>query len=319
MPFKKPYVLSVLSGPNAGASLAMGSGRSIIGNGEDATVMLDTDCEHPIRISLQNNALSIKTDSTSVSFYDGEPIPANTFIKRTLPATVCVDETTVVSFNKVQHKSNFRRNLEFAGSMTALVAAFLLSWFGGDLIQALSPQNTTMASPIDSSPNVGEYALKATAVLEVPQIMAQPDTMLPEDPTVNTGCNADCIHWASVELQDQFKQNDMNGLSIEPATDVIRISGYLPDNKLGTWDVIRKDLETQWGMSLPLIINLSEEPSGPNVVIASVWLGASPEVRTKRGEVLYIGDSTDDGWSLNEVLPGYVVFVKNGLTTNVSY
>ena len=132
-------------------------------------------------------------------------------------------------------------------------------------------------------------------------------------------CSGDCVDLAAKSLQEQMLAAGLEGMNVLVEDGILRVTGALPTDRTDSWRQLRTRFESEFGQSLPLVVQVQEGSSSPILAVSSVWLGNAPEIRTKGGAVLRIGDSTGDGWVIRAIAKGEIQLERGSQTTSVRF
>lgn len=304
-----PFRLTVLAGPNAGASVPLKAGRIVIGGGAADAIVLDGALPAQLSLALEGERVRLAAGGPGVAIGDGEgPDAAERLPEgkaRILPLPVMVrlnDETLL----------NIARRVPVTGravpaAMAALASIVALA--GGLLVGLQMPDSVRAASGMtaQASPAPAPLAppLAATVAPRAPSapLRAMSPQMGP--------CDDACRSEAQSRLRARLDQAGMKDLALDVQGGVLRVSGVLPPDGQARWADLRRDFEMTYGGSLPLLVAIGPGSGGPQLAVSSIWLGARPEIRTRSGEVLRVGDATADGWTVSRIARGAVTLSRN--------
>lgn len=316
MSHSKPFLLSVLTGPNAGASTAFGTAKMQLGGGREDNIVLaglSPDC---LAFKGDGNRLRIAARSEGLSCHDGatgvpSALPTGGAVYETeLPATLRLNSDTVITISRLH--ADTRRRLGLPASLA--IGAIALSmglWLGANSPDAASPPETQVA--MDST----DPATNPTQTAEAAAPAAPPDLMTATSPKMS--CTGDCATSAAEGLQTRMQAEGLDGLTLSVEDGIFRVTGALPANKTDVWRQLRANFESDFGQSLPLVVQVHEGDASPILAVSSVWLGKAPEIRTKSGTVLRIGDTTGDGWIIQSIAKGEIELARGSQTTTVRF
>lgn len=313
-----PFRLTVISGPNAGASALLPAGASSIGGGSTDNVVLDGIAPGALRVVLDNQRLRMQAATPGLALTgtgaDRPLAPGQAHIDA-LPATLRLGPDTVVTLSRAKPQTGsqiaLRHGVVMAGLALAAGLAVGLQLPPGSA--SLTGFQALAARPDIAPLNAASHNAAAPAAVTSPA-----KTGLPPAATVGlhstsprlTACTGACRQAAADSLRQRLEQAGLDGLTITPGDGVLRVSGDLPAAKGALWHDLRHRFETDFGTSLPLIVDITQGPDAPVLTVASVWLGPQPELRTKTGQTLRTGDRTGDGWTITRIAPGRIALQR---------
>lgn len=290
-----PFLASVLTGPNAGAVIALSQGRHAFGGGDTDAVMLDGLPPSAMVLDLRDNMVRLESAQSAITQFNGQPMTVSRKGETALPVVLRLNDETLINLSRSTPLPPPRRS----PWLLLLVGA---AAFGFGMIGS------------------------ATIRVEVPMVDAMPAVTMPPAGTAviaarkPAGCDAECIAAAAAGLRAEMDAAGLDAMQIIADGGVLRVSGHPGAEHLATWQKLRSDFEGRWGQSLPLLVTLSEGPVvAPDLGVLSVWLGAQPELRARSGEVLREGDLTRDGWTVEAIAPGLVTLSRGERVTQIRF
>lgn len=297
----QPFLLTVLTGPHAGASTGFGPSRLRVGGGEGDDVILAGVAPACLTLRAEGEMLRLASRS-GAGRHDGQTgfaaLPDDgSVVEAAMPATLRLNDETTILLSRLAPSSASRHGWRAGLGMAALALAGGL-WLGaqigpgGDVLpnSAMQAQATEIPRPV------------AVTVSTAPAPQAEP----------RPRCDADCIDGVAAMFGSRLADAGLNGLELTPDRGVLRVTGALGPGQAEIWHNQRTRFESEFGQSLPLIIDLTEGQPDPVLAVASVWLGSLPEIRTKSGAALRKGDRTDDGWIVSDIASGVITLSRNG-------
>lgn len=303
------FVLSVLAGPNAGASVSLEAGRYTIGSGDGNDLVLAGLSDQVINLTLRGEAIIANPFVDGVGLI-GEAVSPLTVMgaphQIKLPARLrLAPDVTVQLTGGVPRPSSDRRVLVGVG----MAALFIGCWLGAALF-------TQSPVPVLAS-------LNGSAVAEVPEQMAEAvPTEVAAAPRISSSpqleCFGDCILAAEAELKSRLAAAGLTNLTLSHESGVLRLGGTVLPEQVNDWRQIRTKFEAEFGQSLPIVTAIESE-TAPMLAVSSVWLGENAEVRTKTGNVYRVGDRTRDGWVVRKIDRGSVEFERDGQLVAVRF
>lgn len=344
------FILTVIAGPNAGASAAVGTGRFVVGGGRSDDIVLDGVADSAITVTFGGNRVRIAPGTTGISV--GESLSTGATIKEgtthmvTLPTVMRVSNDTIISLarRRPEAKSNFRLPVAAALATLALIGGTTLGMQLGESAPAVASRAEAAESAAPTEAQMAEAGSETPAILPTRVTLPEAQTANlppapPPAPPPASGlvpgaaavagltatsprmgpCNGTCLTEAAAGLRAGLDEAGLGSLDVQPADGVLKVSGGLPPDQAPAWERVRTRFEAQFGQSLPLIVSLNDTVGGPALAVASVWLGAQPEVRTKTGQVLRIGDLTSDGWTVETIAQGKIGLQRDSRSVTVNF
>lgn len=308
------FVLSVLTGPNAGASVSLGAGRYTLGGDDDNDVVLAGLDDRVIGLSMKGKfaVANPLVDGVEWSAQMSEGFQPLTTMgaphQIRLPIRLRLAPDVLVQVSGDQAEAPAGPRVFIGIGLAALIAG---SWLGATLFsQTPSPALARAPEPVMTA---AELAPDAPAVEDQVQTAA---TAIRSSPRLD--CIGDCIEAAEQELQQRLETAGLTNLTLVHENGVLRLGGTLLPEQFNTWRQIRTNFEAEFGQSLPIVTAINSE-SAPILSVSSVWLGENAEVRTKTGNVYRIGDKTRDGWTVQTIERGRVEFERDGQLVTVRF
>ncbi len=303
MAHDRPYILSVLSGPNTGACVALASGLSTIGREPTETVVLDDLQTGAVSIALSGDRLRVRAETGGVSIRGKGPLTTQTKATTALPAVLELDEDTLVSIQRV---SSLRRRRKIP-TLSLVPVALIAGGLGMDLSGPgdISGWMTTEIGAL--------WTEIATPPPKIPLAAAQP--AVAHKPKCDVTCQTEQLQ----TFQNILRDNGFNSLHVNLEANVLRVSGYVAHGETSKWSQLRRRVEADWGTGISIIAQISEQPAPPALRVSSVWLGPTPIMRTQNGETLRIGDTTLDGWRITGIQEKAVELTKGTFDFSLMY
>lgn len=309
------FCLTVLSGANAGASVPLPAGRTVIGGAAADGIVLDGAAAGQLAVTLHGDRVRLDAGAPGVSIGDGlgpaEPLARGQHRILPLPVMVRLNDDAQL---------NIARRVPVQGrAVPAAVAALatMVALAGGLLIGLQMPDSVRAASDMTAqaavSPAVTQPALADTVAAR------QPTAPLRATSPLIGPCDAACRGDAQALLRERLDAAGLNALALDVEGGVLRVSGALTPDQEQTWRTLRRDFETTYGGSLPLLANIGAGTGGPLLAVSSIWLGPRPELRTRGGDVLRIGDQTADGWTVKVIARGAITLARGDQETVVQF
>ncbi|AGT08870.1 SctD/MshK family protein [Paracoccus aminophilus] len=288
----KPFLLTVLSGPNAGASARFAPGKLSIGGGAGDQIILAGVAPGCLALRASAAHLRLVAKVEGLRLDEGglgelHELPPEHPVEIALPVTLQLNDETAILLTQPGAVARAGISLQAGVGIFALTLAaglWLGAEFGGGAARpTLMPLAQAEAATL--TPEAPKTALPTRLAATSPRLV----------------CGPDCVSEATAALAARLGEAGLSGLHLTSEAGVLRVRGTLSRDQAESWRQIRARFESDHGQSLPLISEIAEGQPAPVLAVASVWLGARPELRTKSGTVLRIGDMTNDGWRIEAI------------------
>jgi hypothetical protein len=293
---RKPYLLTVLTGLNAGAQEQLSRGRFTIAGSGSADFLLDGLEGPSLQLAIVKGRMRVLSDRDDLRVIGlGRVVPGMAIITD-LPATLQIGPDIQLHVcqqaTAKKRPSIVRRVLTTVGCLAVLGAAGLT---------IAGPQNAVF----------GEAVANILAPAEpAPSEVARHTETAPQEPTV-APAPALTLDDALAMLKERVAKDGMSNLVIEASDGAIRVTGSIRKLKASAWGATRIAYERQFGQIAPLLADISETTEGAPVAISAIWLGAVPEFSTPEGDILRVGDLTATGWTIIAITPTFVALERD--------
>ncbi len=270
---------------------------------DDAEIVLDDASAGEVSLSFSKDRLRIvpRTEGATLAGGGGLAVGKPTIV--VLPAILNLGPGTQIHVCRLA--ATARRSL----AVRALPVAGLTLVAG-----AIAAAASVMS---DASLPGGFGAPAAFATIEpAPASLLEPAAAVPVEVTAAPVDPADA---AAAALRDMTIEAGLIGLNVAVEGGAVRVSGRQSPSQAGDWHRVREAYDMQYGSVAPLLLEVSEEEVGAPLAVASAWLGAAPEITTRTGDVMAVGDVTDDGWSVARIVPGEVHLERDAQTLVIEF
>lgn len=293
---RKPYLLTVLTGPNAGAQEKLSRGRFTIAGDGNADFLLDGISTPPLEVAIVKGRMRLLSDRDDIRILGVGRCVRGVATITELPATVEIGGAVQIHLCQQaatkKPRGMVRRTLATVGCL-ALIGAVVLGVAG--------PRNPVFGEAMANilSPAAPEQAAtQLAAITPAPVAAPQPARVMPT------------LDDARAMLDARIAKDGLDDLNITASDGALRVTGTISKRKASAWGAIRVAYEKQFGQIAPLLTNIEEVPEVAPVAIASIWLGSTPEFTTPQGEVMGIGDETESGWTVIAITPAFVALER---------
>ena len=300
------YMMTVLTGPHAGAEINLDTSRQRIGSQKSNDIRLSGTADEALRFRLGSGKIALRPgDGVVVAARGKEPFESGKTSTISLPAHVTLDDKTSLYFCELAVESRARSPL-LSLAVVAALGLFVAvkpnatglaeaSVLANSPIEFVEPLVHTVAAP-PARPTVQEAEKPAE---EMPVQLAQAETTEPKTCT-------QCETVAAAALETFMTDQGLSGFTILPETGVIRVftSGMAVGDE--RWKAARAKYDRLWSSTVPLLLQKARPIPKAPFAIASVWLGHEPELETRDGVTYRIGDTTPDGWRITDIKSGQV-------------
>lgn len=113
------------------------------------------------------------------------------------------------------------------------------------------------------------------------------------------------------QLVARLNESGLSGLEVQVDGNVVQVRGALSDQQKAPWRDVQTWFDQHYGSSYLMRATLSVAV-GPTLIIAAVWLGASPYLVDDGGVRRYPGAILDKGWVLKSISKKNIVLTRNG-------
>lgn len=317
------FLLTVLTGPNAGATAPLGRGRATVGGAGSDGVILEGVAAGLLGVTLEDNRARLVAHGAGPRFggrtgQDETLAPGAARIVP-LPAMVRLNDETLVNIARCMPQAGPRLGLRSA----ALMATLALT--GGLLIglqlppgSGLEPVLSARASAFPGGPALADPTSALTDATADAAPAPARGPLIATSPQMQP-CTGPCQTDAAAALGARLREAGLTGLTVEAADGVMRVAGTLPAGQQAAWTEQRRRFESDYGRSLPLVVAIGDSAAAPSLAVASIWLGRNPELVTKLGQTLRIGDVTPDGWTVARIARGTITLTRGDAETVVRF
>lgn len=295
---KRDYLLTVLTGPNAGAQQTLTKRRVTLGTSGATDFFLD-GLDGDVEVTVANDRVRVASDRGDVALHGKPPPPAGQALIAQLPATFDLGRVAQINISTSGRPAPRR-----AGRLVGAAAVLTLLVGGG---YALTLGQGLISEVFASTPDTITYTQPAAVAAAEPEPAAEP-----ERPRVT-------FDDARTALENAVEDAGLDGLTLRAETGLIRVTGTINKSRVGTWADIRKAYDSQFGLVGPLLVKITEESDAPPLAVASVWLGENPQITTRDGVVMSLGDGTESGWKLSAIQATSVELTRGRQTIVIEF
>lgn len=284
----EPYLLTVLTGPNAGAQIALAGGCTSIGGALSSGVILDGLPDTVLDLSITRDRARVRIAADGIDIRGIGPCRAGSASVMPLPIVLTLNDATQIHVCRAAPATPSRpRRRGGLGRLAALVAVIGLGGTGVAYTRTLSefPGVRHMAA-------LGPAALSDAAPASTAAPVATAAPVPRADPAVT-------VDAARTALASAIAAEGLDDLILTSDSETVRVSGRHAPAETAAWIRIRREYDVAWGARVPLILgDLVVEDAVPPIAIASALLGEPREIVTRDGATYRIGDTTNAGWQV---------------------
>lgn len=286
-----PYLLTVLSGPNAGAELGLSGAKKTLGGNALQDIQLDGLPGEAARFMLDRNQLVVKPfGGVEIVTRDGATLSPERSTKLPLPAQITVDGQTSLHICRMHAPQGaVSRRVPILAAAAAVIA---LIGFGFSTLLSTSGFATASTAPFPQS------------VTET-----QSDTPV----VVAAGCANTCVEDAEAAFRKLVADAELLGVTVVSEGTILRVSTQGLAAGDARWAKIRATYDRVWSTRVPLLVERAVPLPKAPFTVQSVYLGERPEVTTRDGEVFRIGSTVPGGWTIAAIEAGSID-LKSGET-----
>lgn len=313
---EQPYVLTVLSGPNAGACEVLEARKFTIGGSDGAEFQLDGFLGPDVTIAFAKDRFRIQTERKDVAIADGATggdlakanLAGGDLIAR-LPAQVRLSDQVDIELRLARKPAEgYSRS-----SIVAITGGIGLCAIG--ILTAIQAGQLPVVSGANAGHPPGELEAKAAADkaaadgLAKAQAGADDGAARDAAPEVGKESTKYLTEGARAYLEQAIAEM---GLALNVAADkgVLHVTGSVMKSQQLIWRSMREDYDRIHGNDVPLALSVKETNDKPPIAIASVWLGGRPQLTTRSGKSYRVGDKTDNGWTVSAIKEGSVELTR---------
>ena len=290
---KSPFLLTVMTGPNAGGQIALANGAFTIGSDPDSDVVLDDVAGRVACVAMSGTRAGVEPAIPGVSILgEGELQPGRSR-RAELPATLKLPGDVTIHLCRAVPEPRRR-----AAPIPLAIMAVAVGGFALVASAQIRVGTSTAGAAVPPPPAAVAQVAEATAVTIEPA------------PTQAAGPCGDCADQAAEALLAMIAEQGLAGLHVEADGDVVRVSGQRDPRQADGWSRISRAYDAEWGSRAPMLLDVSETADAPPIAVASAWLGDAPEVVTRDGARLRVGDVTDGGWQVAEIAAGHIALTQ---------
>ncbi len=285
-----PYLLTVLTGPNAGAELGLSGARKTLGSDPKQDIQLDDLPDQALRLMMDKGALRVRPSrDVDVKLRDGTALkPART---TTLPLPVQLTVEGSVSLHLCQTRP---MKTSLTHRFRVLTAAACVVCFGGFGVATLVSSSGLATASVSSQPVVPQV----NAVAAGPAAPAR------------QGCGSECMEQAASTFRNAIEEAGIAGVTVSPGADILRVIAPPDVASHPRWSSIRRDYDKAWGARAPLLVEQSRPITKAPFAVQSVWLGKPAEVTTRDGQTYRVGSTVPGGFVVEAIRSGSVDLIS---------
>lgn len=285
-----PYLLTVLTGPNAGAELGLSGTRRKVGSDAKQDIQLDSLPSHAFRFMMDKGKLMVRPErNVDVKLRDGSRVNPGRTTSIPLPVQMTVDGSVSLHLCQTQPaKSSILHRVRVA---TAAACVLFLGGFGLMALVSSSGFATTSVGP------------KSVSVAEV----VSTEKTEAADHTV---CEQSCVEQAAEVFRQALADAKIEGVLVSPSADILRVLASSDVASNPAWSSVRSNYDRDWGARVPLLVERSPTITEAPFAVQSVWLGAPAEVTTRAGKTYRVGSTVPGGFIVEAIRSGSVDLIS---------
>lgn len=277
-----PFLLTVLSGPNAGAELGISGGRTSVGGHRRQDIQLDGLPDKAMKFVIERDMLLLRPlKGSEIATRDGTILRPSRTVKLPLPAQLTVNGNTTLHICKLHQEKSF-----FARRAKVLVASAAIIGLSSFWLSTL----------------VSTSSLATAAIAPEPHL---PDTPIAA-PDPDAQCGGSCVETAAAAFRDLLIEAGLLDVVVTPSGDILRIKVSSAARNDPAWAAVRTAYDQKWSMRVPLLLERAKPALEIPFAIKAVWLGQSAEVTTQDGAVYRVGSTVPGGWTIEAIRSGSV-------------
>lgn len=329
MQVQEPYLLTVLTGPNAGAQVALAGRRVTLGGASEDGVILDGLESGVLELSMVRDRIRIKSACEGISV-QGNDCSVGTSSILVLPVIVQISDDTQVHICRAAAPRKSSRGLgRVAAIVAALGAGAVTSVYALDLVDLQKPAfENSLGSEGELSAKAASIAslgdVKSEMLVPNPQPQAEnsdtaiaergetPSTVEGQALAADAAVSGNPVDAARQSLTSAADSAGLVGLKITADKETVRVSGRRSVSQEEIWTQVRREYDRVWGGKVPLLLgDIAVAEAVAPISVASALLGKKREVVTRDGKAYGIGDMTPDGWTVTDIRMGEVALQRD--------
>lgn len=281
-PGDAPYLLTVLSGPNAGAELALSGARRTLGGSATQDIRLDGLADEALLFAMERDRLALRPGAgVVIATRDGATLAPGRTAHLPLPAHLTVDGRVSLHLCRLhQPRSFLARRLPALAAAAAVLCAFGFGF--GTLLSTSGLATASIATQVVSPP-----------VEQAPRPQPAP-------------CVPTCAEAAAEAFHALVEEAGLVGVIASPDGDILRVSTQGIAQGDPRWAEVRTVYDSVWAARVPLLVDRARPVPKAPFAVQSVWLGTPAEVTTRDGAVYRAGSIVPGGWTIEAIRSGSI-------------
>lgn len=328
---KFEYMLTVLTGPNAGAQQRLTHKKVVLGSSDAADIVLDDFDGPDVELAFARDRLRVLTQRDGVTTQAGAACVPGEPLYLKVPSTLRLSSRIQINVCAAAGELPSRLWQRLAATIAVIgllgAGAYVAQNVGGleliagarasadpgpmDQVEAMPKKDNRFAlidpaivAPAESFSGDGSRSL-------APLPEAVPLAIVPKP--------ALTVDDATEMLQQELTNADLAGLEVKPDAGVLRVVGMISPRQNSAWRKIRRAYDGKFAHIAPLLLDIEEQNETPPLAVASVWLGKDPEVITRDGLSLALGETTENGWRVETIEANAVRLVRGRQTIVIDF
>lgn len=281
-PGDSPYLLTVLSGPNAGAELPLSGARRTLGGGATQDIRLDGLADEAVLFAIERDRLALRPGAgVEITTRDGTVLAQGRTARLPLPAHLTIDGRVSLHLCRLhQPRSFLARRLPVLAAAAAVLCA--LGFGFGTLLSTSGLATASIA----------------------PQAVAPPSPQPTH--TQPAPCEPNCAAEAAEAFHTLVEEAGLVGVIATPDGDILRVSTQGIAQGDPRWAEVRTAYDGTWAARVPLLVERARPVPKAPFAVQSVWLGTPAEVTTRDGATYREGSSVPGGWTIEAIRSGSI-------------
>lgn len=281
-PGDPPYLLTVLSGPNAGAELPLSGTRRTLGGGATQDIRLDGLADEALLFAIERDRVALRPCAgVEITTRDGTVLTQGRTARLPLPAHLTIDGRVALHLCRLHQRRSFlARRLP---ALAAAVAVLCAMGFGFGTLLSTSGLATASIAPQSVAP-----------------LAPQPTHPRPAP------CDRVCIADAAEAFHALVEEAGLVGVVATPDGDILRVSTQGIAQGDPRWAELREAYDATWAARVPLLVERTRPVPKAPFAVQSVWLGTPAEVTTRDGATYREGSTVPGGWTIESIRSGSI-------------
>ncbi|GLS46842.1 SctD/MshK family protein [Methylobacterium brachythecii] len=325
------YLLEIGTGIYQGVTHELDAGRYVVGNGEDADLVLlepGLAARHATFV-LHGSTLRVEGIGDDVTVHGAGPVPADAARTVALPAVVDIGALRL-SWRVAEMPVATEETSDTAGRVADLRRLMRRPAVPGLIAAGFLAATVllTIANPIAGAAVLLDGSAKAVLAARQPQEASDPVPTMPSQPVTAherlqdlkparaltpTASGPGALEKASNALKRDVELAGLLNVSAEPSAGAVSANGTIEPSMLGRWQAIQQSFDERFAGEITLVnsVAVKAEKLPASLGIEGVWRGPQPYI-VVRGQRYLVGAIVDGGWAIRAIDRDRVMLERDG-------